>query len=78
MFHVRKNGICISGIIDAIYTDDPKAAYEEMERRINNDRYFNHKVHPLWRGAYTLIRHDGLCEVDMGKPIFQAVTWYVM
>ena len=78
MFHVRKNGICISGIIDAIYTDDPTAAYEEMERRINNDRYYCHKVHPEWRSAYTLIRHDGLCEVDMGKPLPWAVTWHVM
>ena len=72
MFHVYKNGICISGVFDAIYTDAPEAAYRQMHTRLTNNRYFYYRAHPEWAKAYSLrnMHHH----IDMGKPYEQAVT----
>lgn len=72
MFHVYKNGICISGVFEAIYTNDPEAAYRQMHTRLTNNRYFYYRAHPDWAKFYSLrnMHHH----IDMGKPYEQAVT----
>lgn len=72
MFHVYKNGICISGVFDAIYTNDPEAAYRQMHTRLTNNRYFYYRAHPDWAKAYSL--KNSILHIDMGKPYEQAVT----
>ena len=72
MFHVYKNGICISGVCDAIYTDDPASAYRRMMLRFRSNRYFIYRLHPDWAKAYSL--KNGCFHIDMGKPYEQAVT----
>jgi len=73
MFHVYKNGICISGIFGALYTDDPETAYHWMHNRMKNNQYFNYRLHPDWAKAFTLERHDKRYRVHMGAPIEQAI-----
>jgi len=73
MFHVYKNGICISGIFGALYTDDPETAYLWMRNRMKNNQYFNYRLHPDWAKYYTLERHDKRYRVYMGAPIEQAI-----
>ena len=74
MFHVYKNGICISGIFGSLYTDDPETAYHWMRNRMKNNQYFNYRLHPDWAKAFTLERHDKRYIVDMGKPIEDAIV----
>jgi len=72
MFHVYKKGICISGVFEAIYTNDPEEAYRQMHTRLTNNRYFYYRAHPEWARYYSLrnMHHH----IDMGKPYEQAVT----
>ena len=73
MFHVYKNGICISGIFGALYTDDPETAYHWMHNRMKNNQYFNYALHPDWAKVFTLERHDRRYRVHMGVPVEQAI-----
>ena len=72
MFHVYKNGICISGVFDSIFTDDPKTAYEYMMKRFRRNHYFNYTLHPDWAKYYSL--KNSFYRIDMGKSYEQAVT----
>lgn len=73
MFHVLKNGICISGAFNAVMTNDPVTAYHWMRNRFKNNQYFTYYKHPEWASAYELLRRDGRIRVKMGEPIESAI-----
>ena len=67
MFRIYKCGICISGWLDVVYSDDPETAYQWMEDKFNRGWYCR-----AGRDEYQLRSKHHI--IDMGKPFPEAVT----
>ena len=67
MFRIYKCGICISGWLDVVYSDDPETAYRWMEDKFKRGWYCR-----AGRDEYQLRSKHHI--IDMGKPLSEAVT----
>ena len=67
MFRIYKCGICISGWLDVVYSDDPETAYRWMEDKFKRGWYCR-----AGRDEYQLRSKHHI--IDMGKPFPEAVT----